>query len=162
MTAVVTVLVFSLAWAGFGIVSGWVGARLPAAWLDIDRGVLRLQPFEARGRCYDRWLRLRAWKDRLPEAGSLFNGGLSKARMSGFDRSNFVALAAATRRAELVHRSNVGFGFTFGLWNSWPIGVFMALFGIVVHLPFIVVQRYNRARVDYLLLNRERARGTVR
>jgi len=43
------------------------------------------------------------------------------------------------------------FGFTFFLWNAWPIGVVMAIFGIVVHGPFIVVQRYNRARTERVL-----------
>lgn len=150
MSDLTLVLVYSALWAGFGVASGWVASKVPAHRLDHDGPVTRIRRFEHRGRWYDRHLRLRVWKDRLPEAGSWF-GGASKATMTSFDHAGLESFATETRRAELVHWANVAFGFTFFAWNGWGIGVVMVVFGTVVHLPFVLVQRYNRARIEYLL-----------
>lgn len=144
------VLLYSALWAGFGVVSGYVVTKIPSRWLHQDRWLLRLQAFEERGRWYDRRLRLRRWKDRLPEAGGLF-GGSSKRTVGGVDRAALAQFAVETRRAEVVHWANVVFGFTFAIWTPWPTAIAMVVFGLVVHLPFIAVQRYNRARIASIL-----------
>lgn len=153
MTGARAVLLFSLAWAAFGIVSGWLGARLPLRWLRIDRGPLRLTPLEAGGSWYRRRLRIDRWKDALPEAGRLFGGeskaGLASRRSDALDR-----FVAETRRAEWVHWANMAFGVTFLAWTPLPVGLFMIVFGIVAHAPFVIVQRYNRARLLRLLRRR--------
>ena len=147
------VVAYSLAWATFGIVSGWIASRVSVDRLRHDSGPLRLRGFERGGRWYERRLRITRWKDRLPEAGGLFRDGGSKSTLPGLSRAGVVVLARESRRAEWVHWANVAFGFTFFLWRPWPIGVVMAIFGLVVHSPFIAVQRYNRARTVRILRN---------
>lgn len=146
MSWLVAIAVLSLAWALFGLVSGLIGAQIPPGRLRRDLGPLRLRPFEAGGSWYCRRLRIQRWKDRLPEAGGLF-GGVSKKSLASRRPEMLERFAVETRRAEWVHWANIAFGATFVLWTDVRIGAFMFLFGVVVHLPFIVVQRYNRARV---------------
>ncbi len=155
MSDLVRVLVYSAAWATFGVVSGWLVTKIPAGRLDDDRGLLRLRPFERGGRVHERWFRVRRWKGWLPDAGSWF-GGPPKARLTSLDRPALVAFARETRRAEIVHWANVAFGPTFFLWQRWPIGLVMTVFGAVFHLPFVIVQRYNRARVEHVLARHRR------
>ena len=150
MSDLVRFLLYSAAWATFGVVSGWVVTRIPARRLSADRGLLRLRAFEQRGRVYERWTGVRRWKGWLPDAGSWF-GGPPKARLAALDRPALISYARETRRAEIVHWANVAFGPTFFLWQGWEIGLVMTVFGLVVHLPFVVVQRYNRARVTHVL-----------
>ena len=157
MSDLARVLLYSAAWATFGVVSGWLVTRIPARRLAADRGLLRLWGFEQRGRVYERWTGVRRWKGWLPDAGSWF-GGPPKARLASLDHAALVSYARETRRAEIVHWANAGFGPTFFLWQSWEIGLVMTVFGLVVHLPFVVVQRYNRARVIHVL---ERSRRRV-
>lgn len=150
MSPLVEVAAYSAMWAGFGISSGWVASRLPERYVDHDSWLTRLRPFEERGRWYDRRLRVRWWKDRLPEAGALF-GGVAKDRLVSFDAAALDGFVGETRRAELVHWANVAFGFTFVAWTEPTVAIVMAVFGVVVHTPFVVVQRYNRARLVHVV-----------
>jgi len=158
MSAPVAVVVYSLCWAGFGLLSGWAAHRIPLERLRADGPVTRIRRWEDGGRVYDRRLRVRVWKDRLPEAGGLFAGGWAKDRIRSFTVDDLERFAAETRRAERVHWANVVFGATFALWNDAAVAVVMVVFGAAVHLPFVVVQRYNRARLVHVIsLARRRA-----
>lgn len=157
MSAGASVLLFSLAWAGFGIASGWLVNRVPLRRLDHDSRLTRIRPFEERGRWYDRHLKVRWWKDRLPEAGGWFRGGVAKDRIRSFRTQDLERLTAETRRAEWVHWANIGFGATFLFWTEPLVAAVMVAFGAVVHLPFVIVQRYNRARLLYVLATTSRS-----
>lgn len=149
MSAIATVLLYSACWAGFGIVSGLVASRIPPRWLRRDRGPLRLRRFEEGGTFHRRHLRVHRWKDRLPEAGSLF-GGVSKATLTSRAPEALDRFGVETRRAEWVHWANLAFGFSFLVWTPRDVALLMIAFGVVAHGPFIVVQRHNRARLGRL------------
>lgn len=159
MSAGAQVVVFSLTWAAFGLASGWWAARWSAAALDHDTWLTRTRRWERDGRIYER-LHVRRWKDHLPEAGAWFGDGGSKRRLPGRTDSDLRRFAGETRRAEWVHWMNIGFAPTFALWCSAGVTAAMVLFAIVVHLPFVVVQRYNRARL-LRLLSRQRRSGSA-
>ena len=138
----ITVVVANVvAWAVFHSATGVYVHRLPIDRLHHDGPILRLRRFERGGDVYVR-LGVKRWKDRLPEAGALLPGGVSK-RTSGGDLERFVV---ETRRAERGHWLAMACGPIAALWNP-PIGaVAMVAYGVVVNAPFIAVQRYNRAR----------------
>ena len=134
-------------------VPGYAVHRLPLSRLTADGAVLRLRSFERDGRFYER-LRIGRWKERLPEAGALFPGGLSKRTLPGADHGGIERFAAETRRAERGHWWSLIAVPLSGLWNP-PAGVAaMAAYGLAVNLPCIAVQRYNRARCDRILARR--------
>lgn len=136
--------------AGWALVhagTGYLAHRLPAGRLDHEGPVLRVRPWEAR--LYRR-LRVRRWKDRLPEAGALFRGGLSKRHLP-VDLQTFVR---ETRRAELAHWWALVAGPAFALWNPPSGVVLMTAYGVVANAPFIAVQRHNRSRAQRLLSRR--------
>ena len=89
-------------WAVWSAGCGYVAHRLPASTLARD-GPLRLRGVERDGRVYERVLRIKAWKDALPEAGSLFRGGFSKRRLRRHDRDYLEQFRIETRRAEWTH-----------------------------------------------------------
>jgi glycosyl-4,4'-diaponeurosporenoate acyltransferase len=62
--------------------------------------------------------------------------------------------ARETRRAELAHWWAMCCGPLFVLWNPPLAAVLLVAYGVFVNLPFIVVQRYNRARLQGLLERR--------
>jgi len=95
------VLIDAGVWASWSALCGYVAHRIPASRLARDRGLLRIRGFEAGGRFYERWLRIKRWKDRLPEAGALFRGGFSKRRVMATDPVYLERFAVETRRAEL-------------------------------------------------------------
>ena len=140
----VAVVVDAAVWAGWSAAVGWWHARLPVERLGHDGPVLRLHRWEQRRR-YERWLRVRSWKDWLPDAGPWL-GGLGKRRLPP-GRGGRARFLAECRRAERTHCLIVAATPLFVLWNpAWLFGV-MVVYAVVANLPCIAVQRYNRIRL---------------
>ena len=162
MTAALTdVLVDIGAWALIHSATGYAAHRLPVHHLQTDGWLLRLRGFEDDGRLYER-VAIRRWKDALPEAGSLFAGGVSKRRLPSPDPAGLQRFAAETRRAELGHWWAMAGGPVFVLWNPPSIAVAMVAYGVLVNAPFIAIQRYNRARVSRVLARASRSSSSGR
>ena len=148
-SAPVTLLLDVLAWGLFHAGTGYLAHRFPARWLRRDWWFLTVRPAE-RG-FYERAARIRRWKDRLPEAGAFFDGGVSKRRLSGRDLAALERFAVETRRAELAHWMATACAPLFVFWNPWNAVVLMHLYAVAVNAPFISVQRYNRLRIGSLV-----------
>jgi glycosyl-4,4'-diaponeurosporenoate acyltransferase len=139
--------------------TGWLAHRIPLTRLQDDGPLLRLRPAEAGGRIYERRLGIQRWKDRLPEAGALFDGGVSKRALPGRDTPALQRFVAETRRAERAHWWAVAGAPVIALCNP-PVGAAaMLLYGVASNGPFIAVQRYNRARLLRLLARRAQRSG---
>jgi glycosyl-4,4'-diaponeurosporenoate acyltransferase len=137
--------------------TGYAAHRLPLARLQRDGWLLRPRRLEDGGRLYSRRLRIRAWKDHLPEAGALFQGGVSKRRLT-VDLERFVA---ETRRAEIAHWLALAGTPVVALWNP-PIGVaLMAVYAVAANVPCIAVQRFNRQRAQRVVARRHGGRGAI-
>ncbi|MDG0792194.1 hypothetical protein OMP38_15960 [Cohnella ginsengisoli] len=59
--------------------------------------------------------------------------------------------AAETKRAELTHWLSILPAPLFFLWNPVWVGWIMVLYAAAFNLPIIVVQRYNRGRIDAIV-----------
>ena len=151
MPQALTVVVDVVAWGVFHATTGYAAHRLSDAWLDRDRRLLRLRGFESGGRWYRHWLRIDRWKDRLPEAGDLFTGGVSKRQLPGRDARGLQLFVRETRRAELAHWWAMCCGPVFVLWNPPFAAALLIGYGVLVNLPFIAIQRFNRARAVRLV-----------
>lgn len=152
------VAVSCLAWVLIGLGTGYTWHRAPVARFAHDTWLSRPRRFEDGGRWYQRRLRIRAWKDRLPEKGDLFRDGFSKRHLISRSDAHLERFVAETRRAEYVHWSNLVAGPVFLVWCAPLLGACMVGFGVVAHLPFIAVQRYNRERLLTILARRARVR----
>ena len=102
LAPIVNVAVDVLAWGVFHAATGYAVHRLPASRLQHDSWLLAPRRLERSGRLYER-IRIRSWKDRLPEAGALFAGGVSKRHIAGRDSASLQRFMVETRRAEYGH-----------------------------------------------------------
>ena len=139
------VLVDVAVWAGWGTSVGLVAARLAPGRFAADGPLTRIRGFEQGGRMWERTA-VRRWKDRVPELGTLF-GGVSKRRLPAPGRPGRDRLAAETRRAELVHWAAMAPVLVMPWWNPAWVTAVMVSYAVVANGPFIVIQRYNRARL---------------
>lgn len=146
MNPVLLIGVDVAAWGAIHAGTGWYVHRLALARVDHDTWLTRGRRWERDGRRYER-IGIRRWKDRLPEAGGLFPGGVSKRRLPSTDDAGLHRFAAETRRAEIGHWLAAAGGPVFVVWNTVPVTMVMVAYGIVVNSPFIAIQRYNRLRV---------------
>jgi glycosyl-4,4'-diaponeurosporenoate acyltransferase len=155
------VLVDIAAWAVFHAGTGYAAHRMSLDHLQRDTWLLRERRIERSGRLYER-IGIKHWKDRLPEAGAFFAGGTSKRHVGGGDVAALQRFAAETRRAEYGHWAAMACGPLFVLWNPPAVAAVMVAYGVGVNLPFIAIQRYNRARVSRLLARRVSTSGENR
>ncbi len=146
-----TLIANVVAWAVIHTGSGYVVHRLPLSRLQHDDWLLRPHRIEAGGRLYTRVLRIRRWKDHLPEAGALFAGGVSKRTLTGDLSGGLQRFVCETRRAERGHWLALCGGPLFALWNPLSGLALMVAYGAAVNAPFIAVQRYNRQRAQRVL-----------
>jgi glycosyl-4,4'-diaponeurosporenoate acyltransferase len=151
-----TVAVDVVAWGVFHAATGYAAHRLGERRLSRDGWLLRARPFESGGRWYRHRLRIHRWKDAVPEAGALFRGGISKRRLPAYDTAGLQLFVRETRRAELGHWWAMWCGPLFVLWNPPLAAGLLVGYGVVVNLPFIAIQRYNRFRILSLLERRAR------
>ena len=154
-----TLLVDVLAWGFFHAATGYAAHRLGHHRLAHDGPLLRPRAFEAGGRWYRRRLHIHRWKDRLPEAGALFAGGVSKRELPSRDAAGLRVLVRETRRAELTHWWAMACSPLFLLWNPPLPAALLVAYGVLVNVPFIAIQRYNRFRTLPLLARLERREG---
>ena len=152
----VAVAALAAVWLFIGIASGLGARALTAAFLARDTWLSRPRAFEDGGRFYQRRLRIRAWKDLLPEAGRTLGGDHSKAQLGSPDTASLERFVAETRRAEYVHWVHVGAGpWFFLVLPPWG-GLVMTAFGALVHLPFVCIQRYNRPSFQRVIERRSK------
>ncbi len=154
MPKALTLVVDVLAWGLFHSATGYAAHRLGDTRLGRDGWLLRTRRFERGGRWYRRRLRIDRWKDALPEAGDLFRGGVSKRQLPALDDAGLQRFVRETRRAELAHWWAMGCGPLFTIWNPLNASVVLVGYGVLVNLPFIAIQRYNRARTVAVLARR--------
>ncbi len=147
-----------VAWTVLGLGTGYHHHRLPLERLADDTWLTTLRSWERGGAIYQDRFRIKAWKDRLPEAGAFFRGGLSKRALPGRSRPALERFAAETRRAERVHWSLLLAGPAFLLWNPPDLGAVMVAYAVVANAPFIAIQRYNRGRIQAILRRKVLAR----
>lgn len=157
-----TLAVDVVAWGVIHAGTGYLAHRLGPERLSGDGWLLGLRAVEDEGAWYQRHLAISRWKDRLPEAGDLFPGGLSKSRLPSRDDEGLETFVRETRRAELAHWWALAAGPLLLLWNPPLASGLLVGYGTGFNLPFIVVQRHNRGRALALLAARRRQGPTTR
>lgn len=141
-----------------GIGGFLAGRLLPKHWLKPEKGLFRSFAFEKEGRIYE-CLGIRKWQNRVPDMSRILPFIMPPKNLVGDFEQRLPVMILETCAAELTHlvMSVVGLGC---LW-IWPGigGVIVALMDIVLlNLPFILIQRYNRPRLIRLrrkLLNKK-------
>lgn len=140
-------------YALLGVVSFPVG-RLSRRFLRADRFPFRVQPWE--GELY-RALRVHDWQDKVPDMSRLLPALIPPKRLTEDYRARLPRMIEETCVAELVHAllSLAGL-YTLRLWPGRGGRILTALYILVGNLPFILIQRYNRPRLQRLLARQQR------
>lgn len=89
-------------------------------------------------------LQVKRWKGLLPDGGRWVKGPFSKKTLMSHKPAYLKRFALETRRGEAAHWTALFAVFLFLFWNpreAWPILIGCA---ILLNLPCIIVQRFNR------------------
>ncbi|CAN5474789.1 hypothetical protein BH10ACT10_BH10ACT10_03350 [soil metagenome] len=146
-----TVVADVIAWGAFHAGTGYAAHHLSDGRLSRDGWLLAPRGFEVGGQWHRRRLRIHRWKDKVPEAGDLFRGGVSKRELPSYNVAGLQLFVRETRRAELAHWWAMACGPLFVLWNPPLASGLLVAYGVGVNLPFIAIQRYNRFRTQRII-----------
>lgn len=145
-----TAWVIALNVAGWPVIQlflGWAFTRMPERWFNPPAPNRLLWD----RRFYERVLRVKAWKDRIPDAARWFRSGFPKGSLRAGSPEYLRRFARETWRGELCHWLALGCAPVFLLWNPWWADVIMVAYALLANVPCILVQRYNRLRLGALL-----------
>lgn len=137
-----------VAWAVIQLGLAWVFTQLAPQRFNPDSFLARTRAWERAGRFYETVLAIKSWKQNLCDGATWFARGVSKARLPGKSPEALERFARETWRGELVHWLAMLSLPVFRIWNpGWAVGL-NALYALAANLPCILVQRYNRARIQ--------------
>ncbi|MFC4991653.1 hypothetical protein [Rubritalea tangerina] len=130
--------------------------RLPLKYFSKPRIFLKTARWESH--FYKHFLRVHRWKHLLPDGGAWF-AGFKKSTLSHHSSQYLERFLFETQRSEICHWLQMPAIATFALWTPAPWHLVILVYAIASNLPSIIIQRYNRARLNNLLL---RLRGQDR
>ena len=126
-----------------GIASHYIGEALPRRWFHWDRFPFLDWKWEREGKIYDA-IRIREWKDQLPDLSRVMKDMIPKRVGVCPTSSEVYLLVKETCVAELIHW--VLCLLAPGVYFFWHngMGVFLTALFVLGNIPFILIQRYNR------------------
>lgn len=130
-----------------GVVGFFAGRLLPKRWLRPEAGLFRSFPFEKNGAVYEK-LGIRRWQAKLPDMSHILPFLMPAKNLSGDYEERLPVMIQETCVAEIIHIAVSLLGLPC-LW-IWPgVGgvTVTAIFILLLNLPYILIQRFNRPRL---------------
>ena len=153
-SAPVTILLIFAIWGIVPLLLAYLSLKIPDRFFEPTRFLWRVHGFEKNERLYERVFQIRRWKHLLPDGGGVWKKRAYKKRnLSDYSEENLHRFLIETSRGELVHWLGISPFWVFGLFAPSQVIWIMLLYALVVNLPCIIAQRYNRPRV-YALYKR--------
>jgi len=116
---------------------------------DPNRKIYRVRKWENEGKFYSDVLKINKWKDFLPQ--HIGKDGFSKEHIDNVSIEYLDKFILETCRGEWNHRMNCVFAIVlFTINGVTNVSVILATADIFGNLPFLMIQRYNRFRLQRL------------
>ena len=140
-----------------------LGQALPRRRFDGERFPYRCCKWEKQGRIYTR-IGVERWKTLVPDMSRLLPDMVKKrVDPAAVTAAQAAVLVQETCVAEAVHTASSLLGLLcLRLWPGWGGVIVWAVWFLLGNLPFILIQRYNRPRLQRLrslLQRREQRKG---
>ena len=132
-----------------------VGRLLPYRWFDAERFPYRAAAWEDGGRFYAR-LGLPRWQKKLPDMSRIFSAIMPAKAMTDKSPEGLATMISETCIAEFTHAALavLGFGGLFFWHSGW--GIALTAVYVLGNVPFVLIQRYNRPRLQRLKIMTEK------
>ena len=136
--------------------------RMPLASFNPSKGRFVQKDWERGGLWYRDKLKIQVWKDKLPQY--IGKSGFSKKHLNGLSIDYIDRFIEETCRGEWMHMKNCICSIIILIINPLLVGLVTSFFIVLGNLPFAIVQRYNRFRLQILRKRRirELQGGSVR
>lgn len=147
--------------AVLGVISFIIGRLLPKGWFHADRFPYKTAAGEQK--IYQA-LRVKSWQSKVPDMSKLFRHIMPAKKMTAETVADIPRMLEETCVAELTHTllSILGLAMLW-LWPGWGGIIVTIIYILLGNVPFIIIQRYNRPRLQrlYAMQQRKRERSSV-
>jgi glycosyl-4,4'-diaponeurosporenoate acyltransferase len=135
--------------AATGIGAFFLGRLLPKTWFRGDAFPYRCYPSEQK---LFRVLHIKDWQSRVPDMSRILPGLMPAKKLTAETFSDLPRMIQETCVAEMIHvlLSLTGLGCLV-IWPGIGGVLVTAVYILLGNLPFILIQRYNRPRLQRLL-----------
>lgn len=135
------------------VVRAWVDVIVPARFFDPDRWLFRTREWERGGDIY-RIVRIDRWKDKLPSLSTWDR--FSKKHLNRVTPRYLQRFVFETCRAESNHLRAIVSVVLMRLWTPLDLWLTCLVIALIGNIPFILIQRYNRPRLQRILARMDR------
>ena len=149
---VLTFLLCFIVWPVLQVAAALICLYLPDRYFSPDSLFFRAHRFEKEGRIYDSVFRVSRWKHLLPDGGAILKKrGFRKQNLDSFSKENLNRFLVESARGELTHWLAILPFWIFGFFTPPQVIWYMLAYTLLINLPCIIAQRYNRPRIKKLL-----------
>lgn len=155
------IVVNSLAWLFFHLSISLLFMRIPDSYYNKQQTWYEPFEWEENGAFWQKHLKVKQWKDRLPEASSFIKSMYDKKNINDLSLEALQKFITETKRGEHTHWVSMLPAPLFFLWNPAWAGWLMILYAFFANIPFIIIQRYNRPRLKriYIRMRKKEKEG---
>jgi glycosyl-4,4'-diaponeurosporenoate acyltransferase len=128
--------------------------KLPNSRFSPAKERFSARPWEHGGRWYRDKVKIQLWKDRVPQY--IGKDGFSKEHFTDLSIDYIDSFILETCRGEWMHLKNCICVIVTLFINPLLVGIVFSFFILLGNLPFAMIQRYNRFRLQVLRKKRLR------
>ena len=141
-----SVVIYCIIWLLIHVIVSYVVDRIPRASFDPKSWLYRRRKFERNGKLYETVFHIRYWKHFLPDGAALC-GRFRKKTLVKSGSIYINEFIQETCRAEMMHWILLAMAVVFFIWNAWWISLIMVSYALIVNMPCVLAQRFNRIRL---------------
>lgn len=128
--------------------------KLPNSKFNPAKERFSARSWEHGGRWYREKIKIQLWKDKVPQY--IGKDGFSKEHFTDLSLEYIDAFILETCRGEWMHLKNCICVVIMFLINPFLVGLVFSFFILLGNVPFAMIQRYNRFRLQVLRKKRLR------
>lgn len=149
-----TILLCFLVWLCLQTGFAFFCLFLPNRYFAPDGLIFRSHCWEKEGQIYEKLFNVKRWKHLLPDGGMVWKKrGFRKKKLESFSKDSLNRFLIESSRGEMTHWLPIFFFWIFWLFTPPMVPWIMLIYALLANMPCIIVQRYNRPRVQRVLNN---------
>ena len=147
-----TIALCFIIWPIIQLTAALICLKMPNRMFSLQSILFKTYKIEREGHFYNNVFCVSEWKHLLPDGGVIFNkNSFRKKHLKDFSKETLERFLIESARAELTHWLAIIPFWIFGFIAPPRVILYMLMYALMVNLPCIIVQRYNRPRVQKLL-----------
>lgn len=128
-----------------------ISTKLPDRYYNYRNWIYKERKWEKNGEFYQQMFKVKRWKKYMPEIADFINSVFSKKSIKEFDNAYIEKYLLESCRAEFAHWCIIFSSGMFLFYAGPAAFIYMFLIAILINVPFIIIQRYNRPRILHIM-----------